>query len=91
MTDDKMSRPLTISVSPEMLKDIETISEAEHRSRSELVREALRFYLKLRAPVAVSQRQRRRIERGRKQIARGEFLTLVELDRPRRATRRKGR
>jgi len=91
MTHDRASHPLTISVSSAMLKDIETVSEAEHRSRSDLVREALRFYLKLRAPVAVSQRQRRRIARGRKQIARGEFLTLDELDRPRRATRRKGR
>ncbi len=40
-----------ISLAPEFLRDMNVIAKAEHRSRSELVREAIRAYLATR-PVA---------------------------------------
>ena len=36
---------LTVSLSNEMMEQVEALRGAEHRSRSELVREALRTYL----------------------------------------------
>ena len=37
-----------ISLAPEFLQDVNAIAKAEHRSRSELVREAIRTYLAIR-------------------------------------------
>jgi hypothetical protein len=38
----------TISLPPEMLTEVEAVRKAEHRTRSELVREALRLYCQMR-------------------------------------------
>mgnify|MGYP001615646633 CR=1 FL=1 len=35
---------MTISLPPEMLREVEVVRKAEHRTRSELVREALRTW-----------------------------------------------
>ena len=40
-----------ISLAPEFLRDMNTIAKAEHRSRSELVREAIRTYLATRTEI----------------------------------------
>lgn len=36
---------VTISIPPELLKKAERVAQEEHRSKSELLREALRFYI----------------------------------------------
>src|SRR5690348_9742296 len=73
---------MTISLPREMLKKLEATREVEHRSRSALVREALQLYFTM-SPATPSytatSAELRAIERGRRAIARGEYLTLDEL------------
>jgi predicted transcriptional regulator len=71
---------LTISLPPEMLKELERVRKREHRTRSELMREALRTYFSKRIPEeAPTTAELRAIRRGRAAIARGDFVTLDEL------------
>src|SRR5260370_37582370 len=73
---------MTVSLPREMLKKLEATREVEHRSRSALVREALQLYFTIRpaAPTYTpTPAELRAIERGRRAIARGEYLTLDEL------------
>ena len=87
---------MTISLPPKMLADFERVRKAEQRTRSELVREALRLYmtrvrdLPVYTPTAA---ELRAIEKGRAAMRRGEYYTLDELfrtlDRSRREARRK--
>lgn len=42
---DIMARVL-VSLSPEFLEEIDSLADAEHRSRSEFIREALRNYIR---------------------------------------------
>ncbi len=77
-----------------MLREVERIRKAEHRSRSELLREALRAYFLRRFPeVTATKAELRALEQGRKAMGRGEYMTYEELihalDAPRRQTRRK--
>jgi len=73
----------TISLPPEMLREVERARKAEHRTRSELVREAIRTYLAMRRlPTYTPTRaELRRIERGRAEIRAGRFVTYDELAR----------
>ena len=41
----RISRTWTVSLPPELVREAERAAKAERRTRSELVREALRFYL----------------------------------------------
>jgi metal-responsive CopG/Arc/MetJ family transcriptional regulator len=43
-----MARKVMVSFPDEFLVEVDRIAQDEHRSRSELVREALRFYIGLR-------------------------------------------
>jgi len=43
-----MATKVMVSFPDEFLVEVDRIAQAEHRSRSELVREALRFYIGLR-------------------------------------------
>ena len=71
---------LTISLPPAMLKELERVRKQEHRTRSELMREALRTYFSGRFPEEVpTTAELRAIRRGRAAIARGDFVTLDEL------------
>jgi predicted transcriptional regulator len=73
---------MTVSLPHEMLKKVEATREVEHRSRSALVREALRLYFTINATApsyTPTSAELRAIERGRRAIARGEYLTLDEL------------
>jgi hypothetical protein len=75
-----------------MVAEVESARKREHRTRSELVREALRTYFAVGAsiPVAVATAaERRALVRGRDGIRRGEFVSLHDLkndldSRPRR-------
>jgi predicted transcriptional regulator len=70
---------MTISLPREMVDECEAVRKAEHRTRSELVREALRNYFAFRGRypiVAASKADLEAIERGRQAYTRGEFVTL---------------
>ncbi len=71
---------MTISLPAEMMKQVEQVRKAEHRTRSELVREALRTYIDTRFPaVTPSLEDIRALRRGRREHARGQFVTLDQL------------
>lgn len=85
----------TISLPPAMAKLVERAMKAEHRTRSELIREALRFYLsgkvvRVEAPTAV---ERLAYNRGMAAYRRGNFVTLESylngMDRRPRRPRKK--
>lgn len=92
-TSPNKTRRVTISLPEEMLAATDRQAQLELRDRSELIREALRRYL-TRIPVEdATSEEMTAIERGRAEIARGEFVTLDQLlhdlDPHRRAKRRK--
>ena len=72
---------MTISLPPEMIQRVEEVRKAEHRTRSELVREALRTYFAGRRirEVTASRAELRAIQRGRAAYARGDYVTLDHL------------
>ncbi len=71
---------MTISLPGEMMKQVEQVRKAEHRTRSELVREALRTYIETRFPtVAPSVEDIRALRRARREHGRGQFVTLDQL------------
>jgi Arc/MetJ-type ribon-helix-helix transcriptional regulator len=85
----------TISLPPAMAKEIERAMKAEHRTRSELVREALRVYLSARLIPAElpTPAEARAYRRGMAAYRRGDSITLQEyvdgLDRRPRRFRKK--
>ena len=86
---------MTVSLPAEMIKEVEKVRKAEHRTRSELVREALRVYFSSRFPVVTaSPAELRALRRGRREHARGEYVTLDRLSHamgsPARPVGRKG-
>ncbi len=75
-----------------MAQQVERAMQAEHRTRSELVREALRFYLSARmVPVeSLTPAEARAYRRGMAAYRHGDYVSLAEyrdaMDRrPRRA------
>jgi metal-responsive CopG/Arc/MetJ family transcriptional regulator len=80
------SKMISVSIPEEMLPEIDNAARKEHRSRSELIREALRRYLSAdrsrMLPIDDAQRDEiEAIERGRTDFARGEFIRLEDLQR----------
>jgi predicted transcriptional regulator len=86
---------MSVSLPRKMIDQFERVRQTEQRTRSELVREALRIYFTLGSDVDVTKAELTAIRRGRAEIARGEFVTLKELRHglgsPRRKSRSKGR
>ncbi len=73
---------LTISLPPAMSKQLEKVRKAENRTRSELLREALRQYIERRYPTETSTKEELvAIRRGRAAFARGEHVSFTELTR----------
>ncbi len=70
---------MTISLPPEMIREVEEIRKAEHRTRSELVREALRTYFVKARPYAPTAAERREIGKGRAAMKRGDYYTVDEF------------
>lgn len=72
---------MTVSLPSKMLEEVDTVRKKEHRTRSELVREALRVYFGKRAlPVYTpTPRELAAIRKGREEIRRGEYFTVDEL------------
>ena len=80
------SKMISVSIPEEMLPEIDNAARKEHRSRSELIREALRRYLSAdrsrMLPIDDAQRDEiEAIEHGRADFARGEFIRLEDLQR----------
>jgi metal-responsive CopG/Arc/MetJ family transcriptional regulator len=73
-------KTMTISLPPEMIDQVEQVRKAEHRTRSELVREALRTYIASRFPtVTPSVEDVRALQHARREHARGQFVNLDDL------------
>ena len=69
---------ITISLPPKMAEQVEEAMKAEHRTRSELMREALRTYFSIRrfpeeTPTAA---ELRAIRRGEAAYRKGDYVTL---------------
>lgn len=80
VTTMRETTTFTVSLPPAMAREIERARKAEHRTRSELVREALRVYLSTRLipselPTASEVRAYRR---GMSAYRRGDSITLQE-------------
>ena len=75
------SAKVTISLPEELLRKADATGEREHRTRSELVREALRWYLRIGAlPVAdATPEELAAIRAGRAEYTRGETLTHADI------------
>jgi predicted transcriptional regulator len=72
---------MTISLPPAMAKQMEKVQKKEHRTRSELLREAWRHYFESRYPeYTPTKAEIAAIRRGRAEIERGDFVTLEQLD-----------
>jgi Arc/MetJ-type ribon-helix-helix transcriptional regulator len=71
---------LTISLPSGMAEQVRRASRAEFRTNSELVREALRHYLKDRFPLAeTTAPEKRAIARGKADFKTGDFTPLSRL------------
>ncbi len=71
---------LTISLPPAMVKQMERVQKEEHRTRSELLREAWRQYFESRHGVYTpTKAEAAAIRKGRAAIQRGEFVSLEQL------------
>lgn len=80
------SKMISVSVPEDMLPEIDSAARREHRSRSELIREAVRRYLTGDPGriLPVDEAQPEEIEaigRGRAEFSRGEFIRLDDLQR----------
>ena len=72
---------VTISLPEELLRKADAAGEREHRTRSELVREALRWYLRISTlPISdPTPEEIAAIRAGRAEHARGETLTHADI------------
>ena len=76
----RTTRTLTVSLPPAMVEKLEKVREAESRTRSELVREALLNYFATRYPSdRPTQAEMAAIQRGRAAFKRGDSLSLDQL------------
>ena len=77
-------KSVTISLPSEMLDELDRLRKREHRSRSDLLREALRQYVAgdpaRRIPIVDPERgELDALEYGRQQTERGEYILLEDL------------
>jgi Arc/MetJ-type ribon-helix-helix transcriptional regulator len=95
VTTMRESTTFTVSLPPAMAKEIARAMKAEHRTRSELVREALRVYLSARLIPAElpTPAEARAYRRGMAAYRLGDSITLQEyidgMDRRPRRSRKK--
>jgi predicted transcriptional regulator len=76
----RTTETMTISLPPAMARQLEKVRKQEHRTRSELMREALRHYFDSRVPeVTPTIAEMAAIRRGRAEIKAGRFVTLEQL------------
>lgn len=71
---------MTISVPPAMVRQMERVQKEEHRTRSELLREAWRHYFESRYAVYTpTKAELAGIRKGRSDFKKGNFVTLSQL------------
>src|SRR5580700_2240503 len=71
---------MTISLPPGMAQQMARVQKKEHRTRSELLREAWRLYFESRYAVYTpTNAERTAINKGRAEFKRGEYVRLAEL------------
>ena len=86
----RTTETMTISLPPAMVKQMEKVRKQEHRTRSELVREALRHYMDSRYPEVIpTKAELAAIRRGRAEIKAGRYTTLEQLRHEMAPTNRK--
>ena len=89
----RTTQTMTVSLPPEMVEHFEKVRHTEQRTRSELVREALRVYFNRFPVVEPTEAEVIAIRQGRAEIARGKYVTLKQVRdavaTSRRKTRRK--
>ena len=75
------SKNISITLPEEMFRLVEAECKRDHRTRSELVREALRTYFSVRRIplVEATPQELAAIDEGRRAVARGEYVTLETL------------
>ena len=79
---DRAAKSVTISLPSELVVELDRVSKHERRTRSEVMREAVRRYLSdmRRIPVAEAEPgELEALEYGRAQTARGEYVLLEDL------------
>ena len=77
-------KKFSVSLPPELYEQAEAVRMAEHRTRSELVREALRSYIDRFRRIRVvepTNPEARMIKEGWNAYEGGEYVTLEELHR----------
>jgi metal-responsive CopG/Arc/MetJ family transcriptional regulator len=71
---------MTISLPPALVRQFEQVRRAESRTRSELVREALRAYFERRYPaVQPTKKELAALRRGRAAFRRGDVVSLSQF------------
>jgi Arc/MetJ-type ribon-helix-helix transcriptional regulator len=78
------NKVISISIPEEMLPDIDAAARREHRSRADLIREALRRYLASGRLIPIAEAEPNEVaavERGRTQFEEGDFIRLDDLQR----------
>ena len=71
---------MTVSLPPAMVREFEKVRKAESRTRSELVREALRNYFESRFPASEpTKAELAAIRLGRAAFRRGDYMSLNQL------------
>src|SRR5258708_35830492 len=76
----RTTETMTISLPPGMAKQMAKVQKEEHRTRSELLREAWRLYFESRYPLYTpTKAERAAISKGRAEFKHGEYVTLAEL------------
>lgn len=76
----RTTQTMTISLPPKIMEELETFRHKHDFTRSELVRYALREVFYRQFPVYTpTKAEKKAIEAGRKEIAKGNFITWEEL------------
>jgi predicted transcriptional regulator len=77
------ARRVTISLPEDVLRATDEAASTQERARSSLVEDALRWYLRIQELPCdeATPEESAAIERGRAEIARGEFLSFEEIKR----------
>jgi predicted transcriptional regulator len=75
----RKTKILSMTLPEAMLEEVDRACELEHRNRSELMREALRHYLRRVPSVEPTRGEVEAFRRGRAEHGRGEYVTLDEL------------
>ena len=70
---------MTVSLPSAMVRQVNIARKLEHRTKSELVREALRKYFKHIPIVEASLTEKKALRRGRAEFKRGEYVDLDQL------------